>query len=622
MPTLNVGGRTGSQAMPEGEDTQTGSNRDRLAQELMALRQLPADILTIRELDQLLLSIVNTSRDLLESEMAGVLLIDEDELVMRCCTGNKSAQTMHLRMTKGQGVAGRVLELGSPCKVDSYLDSDAISHEFDPLARTEMTICAVAAPLVVHGETIGVLEVWRRRPLAFTEDQCDQLAGLASLAAIAIDNARLYDRQQETVRRLSEAQTSIARQLAAVRQARALQQTLKLLLLDGEGLAAIVRAVAEQMSGGVAALTGDLDVLACYPRTLDVAGIRSRLRDMRLGTNQRTDAAKVVKLGDSWLSVQPIRAGPNHLGWFCITTAQAPRTTDELVAGEAVVASALSLVMQRSADEARWSEREEILWDLLEGHTAGRLAAVDRAKWLKVELLNCQRVIRAQLWNAEDLASVEGWDSSTFEAARRDILRRLRRVLRDAHVGELLAIRGEELAVLAHAATPVATRKLVDTFEAEILKAVPGVELKWGVSGPYEKPIELGRANDEAKKALNAAGRMGTPIALYDELGIIRFLMSGTEKGDLGEFVHGVVGPLVEADNKRNGALLETLRAYLSEDCSQQMAAAAIHVHHKTLRYRLNRIEELTDLDLKTHEGRMHADLALKIFDVMGIDSD
>ncbi|MDQ1565993.1 MAG: hypothetical protein QOF96_873, partial [Actinomycetota bacterium] len=41
------------------------------------------------------------------------------------------------------------------------------------------------------------------------------------------------------------------------------------------------------------------------------------------------------------------------------------------------------------------------------------------------------------------------------------------------------------------------------------------------------------------------------------------------------------------------------------------------YVHHKTLRYRLDRIEALTSLDLRRHEDRLRADLALKIHEVM-----
>src|SRR5256714_12956815 len=101
-------------------------------------------------------------------------------------------------MKTGQGVAGRVIETGAPCKVDSYLESETITHDFDPLARVENTRSALAAPLKVHGEVIGVLEVWRRRNSLFTDRHVHRLAAPGNPAAPAPQDAPPYDPPQES----------------------------------------------------------------------------------------------------------------------------------------------------------------------------------------------------------------------------------------------------------------------------------------------------------------------------------------------------------------------------------------------------------------------------------------
>jgi DNA-binding PucR family transcriptional regulator len=70
---------------------------------------------------------------------------------------------------------------------------------------------------------------------------------------------------------------------------------------------------------------------------------------------------------------------------------------------------------------------------------------------------------------------------------------------------------------------------------------------------------------------------------------------------------------------ERDGALLATLRAYFAADCSQKEAAQLIPVHHKTLRYRLDKIEELTGLDLTRHSERMRASIALDLLALQDI---
>jgi DNA-binding PucR family transcriptional regulator len=136
------------------------------------------------------------------------------------------------------------------------------------------------------------------------------------------------------------------------------------------------------------------------------------------------------------------------------------------------------------------------------------------------------------------------------------------------------------------------------------------------VSGSREDPLDLQAAHREADVALLAAQRLGADgLAVHDELGVIRLLLASDSDPNLWAFVEDVIGPVVEHDRAHDGELIKTLRAYFAADCSQQEAAKQLYVHHKTLRYRLDRIEALTSLDLRRHDDRVRADLALKIFD-------
>lgn len=79
---------------------------------------------------------------------------------------------------------------------------------------------------------------------------------------------------------------------------------------------------------------------------------------------------------------------------------------------------------------------------------------------------------------------------------------------------------------------------------------------------------------------------------------------------------------MIEYDRKRGSHLLPTLRAYLEADCSLQLAARRLFVHHKTLRYRLDRIQEIAALDLRRHEDRFRADLALRIYEISALNGN
>jgi DNA-binding PucR family transcriptional regulator len=439
---------------------------------------------------------------------------------------------------------------------------------------------------------------------------------LANLAAIAIENARLYDRQQESVRRLAAAEASLSVQLSAVTDVHSLQRALIGHVLEGGGLSAIVRTVAETVGGEVAVFSSEGDPITSYPPT--TADVMRGEIQRRTRTGAATPDSTSTALDDGrWLTVQEIRAGQDRLGWFCLLATQEPGSGVAVAVGEAALCCALSQLEQRAADQALSDAREQLVWELLETSPDHRLAAVSRAARLHVDVARPHRVLRATVENLEDLARAAEWDTVHLERLRRQILGVVRRVIADRSAGGLVAARGDSLTAIVSCTDAAAVRDLVAALRSETSRLVPGLATAWGVSGSREDPLDLQAAHREADVALLAAQRLGADgLAIHDELGVVRLLLASDSDPNLRAFVDDVIGPVVEHDRLHDGDLVKTLRAYFTADCSQQEAAKQLFVHHKTLRYRLDRIEALTSLDLRRHDDRVRADLALKIFDV------
>src|SRR6185312_9955446 len=130
------------------------------AAETAVVRDVVERLLSVRDLDQVLLSIADRTSKLLDADICGVFLREGDEVRMRSCVGHRVVDTSRLRMKRGQGVAGLVFLTGQPARVDNYLDDRTISQDFVFLAVAEETQSALAVPLRLHGELVGVLEVW------------------------------------------------------------------------------------------------------------------------------------------------------------------------------------------------------------------------------------------------------------------------------------------------------------------------------------------------------------------------------------------------------------------------------------------------------------------------------
>ncbi|AQY69437.1 PucR family transcriptional regulator [Pseudomonas veronii] len=107
----------------------------------------------------------------------------------------------------------------------------------------------------------------------------------------------------------------------------------------------------------------------------------------------------------------------------------------------------------------------------------------------------------------------------------------------------------------------------------------------------------------------HSLGRSG-PISDQD-FGPIPIFVAAVGGEDIRTFVNESVGAMLEHDRKHQTPYLETLTAYLRENCRSQACADAMGVHVTTLRYRLARIQELFDIDFETPERRFATELAI-----------
>jgi sugar diacid utilization regulator len=517
-----------------------------------------------------------------------------------------------------------VLQTSEPVQVDDYVRAEVISDDFIPLAQMESVRSALGAPLTVRGDIIGVLEVWRRRRSVFAPHEVRRLVAMANLVTIAIANARLNDSQATSMHRLETAYDTLERQVEATRQSATMQRALIQLLLEGAGLPAIARSVATLTGDRVAILSTTLESLATHPRDLDLTAVRNELRRVQRERHGGGGPAPIrLRDGGGWLSVQPIQAAGDNFGFVCLVGDQTPGDAQEIVIGQAALVAALHHLEQRAADEARADARDEIIWDLLHGSDEYQRTAARRAERLHIDLRRPHRVFCCQLQDIDLIPPQEGPEPARAEPARTERARhQVRRILQRVsaqHGGpDLVSLRGNAMVAVAPCADPASARALTAAATEQMAAVLPGLVTMWGVSRLHANPLEYRVAYREATIAMRVAARQRQSgvVAVFDELGVTRLLLAPGDQPDLADYVKEVLGPALDYDRERSTPLIATLRAYLESDCSLNAAAQRLAVHHKTLRYRLNRIHELTQLDLRRHEDRFRADLALRILQV------
>lgn len=143
-----------------------------------------------------------------------------------------------------------------------------------------------------------------------------------------------------------------------------------------------------------------------------------------------------------------------------------------------------------------------------------------------------------------------------------------------------------------------------------------GGRLTLGVSAPAAGAAGLSGAVEEALHAHRSATGTGSgPVRVVaaGELASHSLLLAGVPVGTRQGFRDRLLGPVQEYDRVHHADLLRTLDEFLDCGGSWSRCAARLHVHVNTLRYRINRIEQLTGRDLSRFEDRVDFFLALRL---------
>lgn len=88
-------------------------------------------------------------------------------------------------------------------------------------------------------------------------------------------------------------------------------------------------------------------------------------------------------------------------------------------------------------------------------------------------------------------------------------------------------------------------------------------------------------------------------------------LLDGLAKSTNLSAFRGLVVPLLDYDHKRGSDLIRTLSVYFDTGTNASETADRLFLHRNSLLYRLERIQELTGLDLKEPEARLALQLGL-----------
>jgi sugar diacid utilization regulator len=198
------------------------------------------------------------------------------------------------------------------------------------------------------------------------------------------------------------------------------------------------------------------------------------------------------------------------------------------------------------------------------------------------------------------------------------------RALRSAAPGSLAALNGDdaaEVGAIVPATDDERLRRAAGALEGELGEGLAGFHITIGASRRAGDPVDLYRAGNEARLAVNVGEAEGRPLLAFEDTGAYRLLLPAMSEdpGELQRFYAETIEPLAAYDEQYETELVATIEAYLENDGNVAATAKRLFTHRHTVRYRLERARDLCGHDVSSTEGREKLGLGLKAMRVLGI---
>lgn len=326
----------------------------------------------------------------------------------------------------------------------------------------------------------------------------------------------------------------------------------------------------------------------------------------------------------STVLIHPVQAGKDIFGYICIWELGGElRSLDAVAVEQAAVVMALQFNKQRAVREMERRFFNDFVWDILNGRIGSISDIQSRASvygW-NVQLPRVLIVVQVVNLVESDLSI----DRNIRRQQRID-----NAIMRDpmAHrVGKFFAHLGSFTVLFMEPTSTESTKREACEFAERLLAKLrieSGSEactVNIGISRLSEDVSRFPAAFREAQEALQISviTGMGNKVIHYDDLGVYRILSRISDFDELERFRDEKLGPLLAYDRRNGTNLLNTLNAIIEASGNLRQASEDLFIHYNTLRYRLERIEQLSGIKVDSWRVMIEVALAIKAHQILQV---
>jgi sugar diacid utilization regulator len=325
----------------------------------------------------------------------------------------------------------------------------------------------------------------------------------------------------------------------------------------------------------------------------------------------------------------PIGAGA-PAGYLWIDLAGSPlRPEDVVLLYWAARSLEAELGKERVRLETELGVRGDFVDDVVNSHHGSVDLLLQRARYLGADLSSGALSVIVDIDDFAGYLSRRKLKESAIQELKRRLTDAVRLQARTLFSNFLLGPRSDNVILFLGASPdampeelPEKALSLASRVQRYVKGLLPDLTVSVGVGRFKEDPATLSEAYSEAEVALEIGHRIHGPssVSAFERTGTYKLLFRvlQEEPEELESFYAETLAPVVSYDSRYGTELISTLTTYLGNDASTARTASDLFAHRHTIRYRLDRVKELTRLDVDKSEDRERLTLGIKAMQLLG----
>ena len=279
--------------------------------------------------------------------------------------------------------------------------------------------------------------------------------------------------------------------------------------------------------------------------------------------------------------------------------------------------------------ETELGVRGDFVDDLVKGHYGSVNLLLQRAGYLGADLAAGALVLIVDIDDFARYLERRRPKEPAIQELKRRLAEAVRMQTRQLFSNFLLGPRSDNVIVFLGSSDdtppedlPEKAQLLAKGVQRYVKGLLPDLTISVGIGRHKTDPALLPDAYSEAEVALEIGHRIQGPssVSTFEGTGTYKLLFRVLQENpeELESFYRETLEPVVRYDSRYSTELVQTLVTYLGNDASTVRTASDLYAHRHTIRYRLDRVGELTGLDVDKSEDRERLTLGIKAMQLLG----